>query len=89
MGRKHYSKVLREQVISEVRSGRSVASVARDYEPSAHTIHRWLASAGNEAGRVGEVDQAVLLAENARLRRDLAILKKAAVWFARESEEGQ
>ena len=34
MGRKHYSRVLREQIIGEVRGGRSVASVARDYEPS-------------------------------------------------------
>jgi len=89
MGRKHYSKVLREQILSEVRAGRSVAAVARDYEPSAHTIHRWLASADADGGLNGEADRAALLAEIAHLRRDNVILKKAAAWFAQENLEGQ
>ncbi len=90
MGRKHYSRVLREQIIGEVRGGRSVASVARDYEPSANTIHRWLAESVSDGDGVGEeLDKAALRAENERLRRDLAILKKAAAWFARENLEGQ
>ncbi len=88
MGRKHYSKVLREQIISEVRSGRSVAAVARDYEPSANTIHRWLASVGGEDQLGDQADKAALVAEIARLRRDNVILKKAAAWFARENLEG-
>ncbi len=88
MGRKHYSKVLREQIISEVHSGRSVAAVARDYEPSANTIHRWLASVGGEDQLGEQADKAALVAEIARLRRDNVILKKAAAWFARENLEG-
>ncbi len=88
MGRKHYSKVLREQIISEVHSGRSVAAVARDYEPSANTIHRWLASVGGEDQLGDQADKAALVAEIARLRRDNVILKKAAAWFARENLEG-
>ena len=88
MGRKHYSKVLREQVISEVQSGRSVAAVSRDYEPSAHTIYRWLACAGDDEQSGERADTAALLAEIERLRCDNKILKKAAAWFARESLEG-
>ncbi len=73
MGRKHYSKVLREQIISEVHSGRSVAAVARDYEPSANTIHRWLASVGGEDQLGDQADKAALVAEIVRLRRDKGV----------------
>ena len=62
MGRKHYSKVLREQIIVEVHRGLSVVAVSRDYEPCEHTIHRWMLSVEDQ-GIDSASDKEALLAE--------------------------
>ena len=78
MGRQRYAPELREELIRLALEGRSVASLARDYEPSEATIHKWVGEAREkEAGRTGRDvrDIEAVYAENRRLRRDVAILK--------------
>lgn len=87
MGRPRYAPELREELIRLALEGQSVASLARDYEPSEATIHKWIVEAREEeAGRTGRDvrDVEAVYAENRRLRRDVAILKKAAAWFAKD-----
>ena len=87
-----YPPEYREQIIELVRSGRSPESVAREFEPSAQCIRNWLAQADRDAGRRHDgltTDERAelqrLRRENATLREEREILKKAAAWFARET----
>lgn len=89
MSRHPYPHEYREQILSLHRSGRSVASLARDFEPSAATIHNWIKNA--------EVDQTPELSDDERaelkrlrlevkrLKTEREILEKAAAWFAQKT----
>jgi transposase len=75
-----------------VRSGRSPEELAREFEPSAQTIRNWAAQADRDAGRRTDglttderLELHALRRDNARLREEREILKKAAAWFARET----
>ena len=75
-----------------VRSGRSPASLAREFEPSDQTIRNWVRQADIDEGVRGDglTTEArrrmrELRRENRRLRMERDILRKAAAWFARES----
>jgi transposase len=87
-----YPAEYRERMIELVRSGRSPESLAREFEPSGQCIRNWVAQAERDAGR--RVDGVTtdertelqrLRRENATLREEREILKKAAAWFARET----
>jgi transposase len=89
MARKEYTPEYRSHLVALVRSGRSPESLSREFEPSAPTIRKWVEAAGlAEAGgahfdkdaRIRELER-----ENARLREERTILKKAAAWFAAEN----
>lgn len=86
-----YPRELREQLIAMVRAGRSPEELARDYEPSAQTIRNWIAQAKIDAGVVEGVSSddrdelRRLRRENRILREEREILKKAAAWFAEET----
>ena len=87
-----YSSEYRERIVELVRSGRSPESLAREFEPSAQCIRNWVRQAERDAGRRQEgltTDERTelqrLRRENARLREEREILKKAAAWFARET----
>jgi len=76
-----------------VRRGRTPEELAREYEPSAQAIRNWVAQADRDEGRRedgltteerGELRR--LRRENRQLREEREILKKAAAWFARETE---
>ncbi|MXZ56708.1 MAG: transposase [Gammaproteobacteria bacterium] len=45
MSRKHYPEEYREQIVKLARAGRSIASLAREFEPTEPTIRNWLAAA--------------------------------------------
>ena len=45
-----YPTEFREQMVALVRAGRSVESLAREYEPCAATIHGWVKQAGADGG---------------------------------------
>jgi transposase len=90
--RRPYPAEFREQMVTLVRSGRSPEALAAEFEPSAQAIRNWVAQADRDAGR--RVDGVTtderselqrLRRENATLREEREILKKAAAWFARET----
>ena len=90
--RRPYPAEYRERMIELVRSGRSPESLAREFEPSGQCIRNWVAQAEREAGRRADgltTDERTelqrLRRENATLREEREILKKAAAWFARET----
>jgi transposase len=76
-------------------SGRSPDDLAREFEPSGHSIRAWAAQADRNEGRRGEAAPGLtaferdeltrLRRENEELRLERDILSKAAAWFARET----
>jgi len=80
-------------MIELARSGRTPEELAREFEPSAQTIRNWVAQADLDEGRrsdgltTEERDELrKLRRENRRLREEREILKKAAAWFAKETD---
>lgn len=91
--RKQYPSEYRREIVALVRSGRSPEAVARDFEPSAPTIQNWVKQADVDEGRRSDGTTARerkelgrLKRENKRLRLERDIQKKAAAWFAQESD---
>jgi transposase len=87
-----YPPEFREQIIALFHAGRTPEELAEEYEPSAATIRNWAAQANRDSGirtdglSSPEKDELRRLRrENRILRQEKEILKKAAAWFARES----
>jgi transposase len=87
-----YPPEYRERMIELVRGGRSPESLAKEFEPSAQCIRNWVRQADRDTGRRRDgltTDERAelqrLRRENATLREEREILKKAAAWFARET----
>ena len=93
MARKTYTPEYRAHLVALVRQGRTPESLAREFEPSAPTIRSWFeaATVAENGGEVVDKDDRIreLERENAALREEREILKKAAAWFARESESSR
>ena len=90
--RRAYPAEFRQELVQLVRSGRSPEELSREFEPSAQAIRNWAAQADRDDGRRTDgltTDERLelheLRRENARLREEREILKKAAAWFARET----
>lgn len=90
--RNPYSTEFRLRMVELVRSGRSPNELARDFEPSAQTIRNWVAQAKRDEGTRSDglttaekEELRRLRRENAVLREEKEILKKAAAWFAQET----
>ena len=81
MPRKNYTEYIRPHLVALVLEGRTPEQLAREYEPAAKTIRDWVRDA--KASELPEEDKDKRLreleAENARLREERDILKKAAV----------
>src|SRR3984893_11790400 len=90
-----YSPEFRRQMVDLVRAGRNPDDLAREFEPSGHSIRAWVAQADRNEGRREEVASGLtaferdeltrLRRENKQLRLERDILSKAAAWFARET----
>ena len=87
-----YPPEFRRQIVDLVRSGRSIEELAKEFESSSGAIRNWVKQADLDEGRrsdgltTEERDELrQLRRENKRLRMEQEILKKAAAWFARES----
>ena len=87
--RNPYPAEFRDQMVALVRTGRSVESLAREYEPCAARIHEWVRQATADDGDApssltseerDELRQ--LRREVKQLRQERDILSKAAAWFA-------
>ena len=78
-------------MVDLVRAGRNPDDLAREFEPSGHSIRAWVAQADRNEGRREEVAPGLTAAECnelTRLRREnkqLRLESKAAAWFARET----
>ena len=83
----------RRRIVELVRSGRSVGALAREIGVSEQTVRNWVRQSDLDEGRRSDgmtsearAELRRLKRENKRLRMERDILKKAAAWFAKESD---
>ncbi len=91
-----YPAAFRQQMVELVRSGRKPGELAREFEPSAEAIRKWVAQADRDAGARSDglnteerEEIRRLRREVRRLREEREILAKATAWFAREIGPGR
>ena len=93
---RQYTREFREAAVNQVLDGgRSVVEVARSLEMSDKTLSNWVRRVrrGQPFSRRGQLPEVTdvqaeltrLRTENAQLKQDKDILKKAAAYFVRES----
>jgi len=87
-----YAPEYRRRIIELARAGRSINQLAREFEPTAETIRKWIKQAGLDEGlrsdglTTSEREELNRLRrENRVLREEREILAKAAAWFAQET----
>lgn len=87
-----YPLEYRRRIIELARAGRKIEELAREFEPSANAIRKWvkqsavdegLRSDGLSTSEREELNR--LRRENRILREEREILSKAAAWFAQET----
>jgi transposase len=90
---KAYPREFKDRLVEMVRAGRTPEELAEKFEPTPQSIRNWVAQAGRDAGRRSDglsTDERAelrrLRRENKVLREEREILKKAAAWFARETD---
>ena len=87
-----YTAEFKEQAVAQVASGRKVSAVAKELGMSEQTLRNWikaagdgkLTGAGSKTVTPEQMELSRLRAENARLKRDMEIVKKAAAYFAKD-----
>ena len=91
--RRPYPPEFREQILALVEAGRSPRDLALEFEPTEQTIRNWIKQAALDGGRRSDglttserEEVRRLRRENRQLKLEREILKKAAVWFARETK---
>jgi transposase len=87
-----YPEEFRQKMLELMRSGRSVGSLVREFKVSRPTLTHWRKQAELDSGQRTDglktdekTELARLRRENAQLREEREILKKAAAWFAQEA----
>ena len=87
-----YAPEYRRRIIELARAGRSIDQLAREFEPTANAIRKWVKQAGLDEGlrsdglTTAEREELNRLRrENRVLREEREILSKAAAWFAQET----
>jgi len=87
-----YAAEFKRQMVDLVRSGRTPASLSKEFGPSDWTISLWVKRAARDAGTgdgglttAEREELARLRRENRKLKEEREILSKAAAWFATES----
>ncbi len=90
-----YPPEFRAKILELVRSGKNVSAIAREYELARLTITNWLKQDDLDAGRRSDGLTTAESLEVTKLRKRVReleierdILKKAAAWFARETDFG-
>ena len=92
MRNKPYPDEFRRKMVELYHSGRSAYELAQEFEPCAQTIRNWVKQADIDAGERDDgyttdekEELEKLRAENRQLKEEREILKKAAAWFAQET----
>ena len=87
-----YPLEYRRRIIELARAGRKIEELAREFEPSANAIRKWVKQAALDEGlrsdglTTSEREELNRLRrENRILREEREILAKAAAWFAQET----
>jgi transposase len=87
-----YPAEYRRRIVELARAGRSINELAREFEPSANAIRKWIKQAGLDDGLRSDgltsserEELTRLRRENRVLREEREILSKAAAWFATET----
>jgi len=87
-----YTPEFKRQMVDLARSGRSPASLSKEFGPTAWSISLWVRQDKRDAGKgdggltsVEREELSRLRRENRKLKEEREILSKAAAWFATES----
>ena len=87
-----YPPEYRRRIVELARAGRKIEELAREFEPSANAIRKWIKQAALDEGlrsdglTTSEREELNRLRrENRVLREEREILAKAAAWFATET----
>jgi transposase len=91
--KQEFTAEFKELAVKRVQAGESVGSVARDLGLVEQTLRNWvklakagkLPAAGTKAVTPEQMELSRVRAENARLRMENEILKKAAAYFAKDA----
>ena len=86
-----YTPEFKRQMVDLARSGRSPASLSKEFGPTAWSISLWVRQDKRDAGKgdggltsVEREELSRLRRENRKLKEEREILSKAAAWFATE-----
>jgi transposase len=90
--RRSFSPEFKAEIVERCRAGdRSIAQVAQDFDLTVSAVRRWVAQAeideGTRPGLTSDerAELAQLRRENRQLREDVGILKRATIFFAKET----
>jgi transposase len=82
-----YPPEFRRRLIELVRAGQTPEELAKKFLPTAQSIRNWVRQASAwMASRPNREELRQLGRENGTLREEREILKKAAAWFAQETQ---
>jgi transposase len=92
--RRSFTPEFKAEIVDLCQHGdRSVGQVAKDFDLTETAVREWVKQAGRDAGTVRDggltteerQELAQLRRENRRLREDVEILKRATIFFAKET----
>jgi transposase len=88
-----YTPEFKRQMVELARTGRSPASLAKEFGPTSWSIATWIKQAARDGGKgdggltsAERQELTQLRRENRRLKEEREILSKAAAWFATEGK---
>jgi transposase len=92
ISRQAYTTEFKELAVKRVKDGESVSTVIKELGLSDQTLRNWmkasaegsLKGAGKRVVTAEDMELSRLRAENARLKRENEIIKKAAAYFAKD-----
>ena len=90
--KQEYTVQFKELAVKRVKSGQGIGAVAKELGLVEQTLRNWVKAAkagklnapGAQAITPEEMELSRMRAENARLRMELEIIKKAAAYFAKD-----
>jgi transposase len=89
--RRSFTPEFKAEIVERCQSGRSIPDVARDFDLTETAVRSWVHQADVDAGRRDGLtsdereELARLRRENRRLQADVDLLKRATIFFAKET----